>query len=102
MKLEGARALSLSPRFLNRAVRGVPLVVPGNGSQPVCVTHVEDVADQLASVIGARARRRTVSLALSPRAHAPPFHPRPRPVPRPQARRASRGTTASTAAPTSS
>merc|ERR1719181_748751 len=38
--------------FLNRAVRGVPLVVPGNGSQPVCVTHVEDVADQLASVVG--------------------------------------------------
>ena len=32
-------------------MRGLPLVVPGNGSQPVFVTHAEDVADQLASVV---------------------------------------------------
>mmetsp|Transcript_132123 Transcript_132123/g.263659 ORF Transcript_132123/g.263659 Transcript_132123/m.263659 type:complete len:428 (+) Transcript_132123:60-1343(+) len=38
--------------FLERAVRGLPLPVPGDASQPVNVAHCEDVASLLSSVVG--------------------------------------------------
>lgn len=38
--------------FLARAARGLPLPIPGDGSQPVSLTHCEDVAALLASVVG--------------------------------------------------
>jgi nucleoside-diphosphate-sugar epimerase len=38
--------------FLARASRGLPLALPGDGSQPASLTHCEDVAALLASVAG--------------------------------------------------
>lgn len=38
--------------FLGRAARGLPLPIPGDGSQRVSVTHCADVAALLASVVG--------------------------------------------------
>eukprot|EP00303_Exanthemachrysis_gayraliae_P009844 CAMPEP_0206016240 /NCGR_PEP_ID=MMETSP1464-20131121/22295_1 /ASSEMBLY_ACC=CAM_ASM_001124 /TAXON_ID=119497 /ORGANISM="Exanthemachrysis gayraliae, Strain RCC1523" /LENGTH=313 /DNA_ID=CAMNT_0053390047 /DNA_START=1 /DNA_END=939 /DNA_ORIENTATION=+ len=38
--------------FLHRAVRDLPLPIPGDGSQVLSVTHCEDVATLMASVVG--------------------------------------------------
>eukprot|EP00629_Pelagomonadales_sp_RCC1024_P015608 CAMPEP_0119260470 /NCGR_PEP_ID=MMETSP1329-20130426/839_1 /TAXON_ID=114041 /ORGANISM="Genus nov. species nov., Strain RCC1024" /LENGTH=364 /DNA_ID=CAMNT_0007259893 /DNA_START=82 /DNA_END=1176 /DNA_ORIENTATION=- len=38
--------------FLNRAARGLPMAVPADAQQPASVTHCEDVAALLASVVG--------------------------------------------------
>ncbi|KAJ8613886.1 hypothetical protein CTAYLR_008691 [Chrysophaeum taylorii] len=38
--------------FLHRVSRELPLAVPGDAQQPVSVTHCEDVATLLASVVG--------------------------------------------------
>jgi len=38
--------------FLERAVRGLAMPVPGDASQPVNVAHCEDVASLLSSVVG--------------------------------------------------
>jgi len=41
--------------FLNRVARNIPMAVPGDAQQPVSLTHCEDVAALLASVIGQEA-----------------------------------------------
>ncbi|KAJ1632232.1 hypothetical protein T492DRAFT_990713 [Pavlovales sp. CCMP2436] len=38
--------------FLQRASRGLPMPLPGDGTQPASLTHCEDVASLLASVAG--------------------------------------------------
>mmetsp|Transcript_11217 Transcript_11217/g.33850 ORF Transcript_11217/g.33850 Transcript_11217/m.33850 type:complete len:369 (+) Transcript_11217:134-1240(+) len=38
--------------FLNRAARDLPMAVPADAQQPVSVTHCEDVASLLGSVVG--------------------------------------------------
>jgi len=38
--------------FLERAFRGLPLPIPGDGSQPVNLAHCDDVALLLSSVVG--------------------------------------------------
>lgn len=38
--------------FISRAVRGVPIPLPLDGSQQVCLTHVEDVGDLIAATLG--------------------------------------------------
>ena len=41
--------------FLNRAARELPMAVPADAQQPVSLTHCEDVAALLASVVGKEA-----------------------------------------------
>ena len=63
---ERARSLSLSGSSTAPCAR-LPARRPGRRARsPVCVTHAEDVADQLASVVGAGARAR----ACAPRRRA--------------------------------
>ena len=38
--------------FLNRAARDIPMAVPADAQQPVSLTHCEDVAALMASVVG--------------------------------------------------
>lgn len=38
--------------FLNRINHGLPLCIPGNGEQPVSLTHVSDIADLVSRVVG--------------------------------------------------
>ena len=38
--------------FLNRAARDLPMPVPADAQQPVSVTHCEDVASLIGSVVG--------------------------------------------------
>merc|ERR1711924_304427 len=43
--------------FLNRAARDLPMPVPADAQQPVSVTHCEDVASLIGSVIGKEKER---------------------------------------------